>query len=276
MVRSTMFVASAACLGVCAAFARAQPDNDACANALPLTDGVIVALNTTFADPTQPDIFGLCGESEFASDVWFRYVPAQTTSVTISLCGSSFDTVLSVHPTCAEGVNSPIACNDDAPGCAPLTTSRLSLMMSAGTPYYIRVAGYLGDFGPARILVTGGGGGMVAAPENDSCFNAAGVNSGSTIFTTLHATTDGPAHSAPVPGGCSAFGSDQITGDVWFRYVSSISGVLDVSTCGSNFDTRLAVYAGEQCGSLTAPGVLLACNDDAQCPEGNQGGGSPA
>jgi len=46
---------------------------------------------------------------------------------------------------------------------------------------------------------------------------------------------------------------------VWFSYNSICDGPVNVTTCGSNFDTKLSVYAA----CPTQSGASLACNDDA-------------
>jgi hypothetical protein len=60
--------------------------------------------------------------------------------VTISLCGSSFDTTLAVFDSCG-GIE--LACNDDY--CA--LQSQLTIDLTAGQTYLIRVAGYNGQTG---------------------------------------------------------------------------------------------------------------------------------
>ena len=45
---------------------------------------------------------------------------------------------------------------------------------------------------------------------------------------------------------------------VWFSYTAPVSGQLDISTAGSNFDTLLAVYTGNNLANLT----VVAANDD--------------
>lgn len=92
--------------------------------------------------------------------------------------------------------------------------------------------------------------------ENDACTAAADVFTGDNPFTTIGATTDGPAHAA-----CNFFSNNQIGQDVWFRYVAECSGTVTVSTCNSaSYDTKLAVYEGEGCDDLD--GRILACVDD--------------
>ena len=90
-------------------------------------------------------------------------------------------------------------------------------------------------------------------PSNDDCASPITVQLGATPFTSEGATTAGPSM-------CSAFG-----GDVWFKFKSTFTGNLRVSTCGdANFDTIIAVYSGCSCGSFNQ----LACNDEnTSCPD---------
>jgi len=90
------------------------------------------------------------------------------------------------------------------------------------------------------------------APANDDCANATTLALGENPFTTVGATSAGP-------GVCETIGND-----VWFKFNSTFTGSLQVSTCGdATFDTVIAAYSGCSCGSFT----LLGCNDDgAGCP----------
>lgn len=94
-------------------------------------------------------------------------------------------------------------------------------------------------------------------PINDNCATALSVGEGAIAFSTLDATTDGPAE----PSACSTGGNDQYDKDLWYTYTAPCTGVATVSTCGSNFDTKVAIYSA--CPS--ASGLTLACNDDATC-----------
>ncbi len=67
------------------------------------------------------------------------------------------------------------------------------------------------------------------------------------------ATTDGPPHET-----CNFFGQAQVRSDVWYCYRATCTGAAVFSLCGSNYDTKLAVYSG--CGCPTVP--PLACSDD--------------
>ena len=70
---------------------------------------------------------------------------------------------------------------------------------------------------------------------NDNCADRAPIDNGATEFSNEGATDDGPAP-------CGLLGSD-----IWFNYNSTFTGSIDIDTCGSTFDTVLAVYDGCDC-----------------------------
>ena len=109
-----------------------------------------------------------------------------------------------------------------------------------------------------------GGTGQPVEPANNACVNAASLSAfGSYPFDTLGATTDGPSETL-----CNGSGSTQIYNDVWFTYTACSSGAHTVSTCGANFDTRIAIYAASCPGGT--PNTAVACNDDsASCGAGS-------
>lgn len=95
--------------------------------------------------------------------------------------------------------------------------------------------------------------GTTGAPANNSCANPIAVSDGARSFSTMLATTDGAASST-----CNFFGNNQINNDLWFCYTATCTGSAVFSLCGSDFDTKMAVYGGCEC-----PGAgPLACNDD--------------
>ncbi len=90
-------------------------------------------------------------------------------------------------------------------------------------------------------------------PANDNCANAITIGDGIHSFSTVGATTDGPAHA----GVCQFSG--QTYADIWYQYQATCTGPLTISTCGTvNYDSDLVIYDGCNCA---AP-VLAACNDD--------------
>ncbi len=86
-------------------------------------------------------------------------------------------------------------------------------------------------------------------PGNDDCVSAQSILSGTTLFSNVGATTDGPAEpTCPPP---SFNGIDD--SDVWFEYVALCEGNVSFEVFPGNFDTLLGVYSGI-CG-----GLLLDC-----------------
>jgi hypothetical protein len=94
---------------------------------------------------------------------------------------------------------------------------------------------------------------------NDTCASALPIVDGTTLFDTLGATTDSITMT-----GCGV-GFAQIPRDIWYRYTAVTNGPVVVATCGSDFDTALAVLDG----TMGCPGTLpvLACNDDYDCDQ---------
>lgn len=244
------------------------PENNTCANAIALTTGVSKSFNTTLATTTGPahpgcDYFG---DDQIHKDVWYTWTASCDAYMTVSTCGTAnFDTKLAVYGPGFFGGTCPsasilfsgvlLACNDDVTGCAG-NTSKIVLLVEAGTTYRIRVGGYNGQSGTGSVLVTCG-------IPNDVCADALTIFDGSTPFSTIGAATDGPAIAD-----CDGAAAVAITRDIWFRYVATCSGPLTVSTCNdATFDTKLAVWGpgifGGTCPSAgLLGGQLLGCRDD--------------
>jgi hypothetical protein len=99
---------------------------------------------------------------------------------------------------------------------------------------------------------------LAAPPANDPCPSAEPIAGlGTFAFSTIEATTDGPVNAA-----CSFFGQAQVWKDVWFCWTPSAGGLVTIETCGAaSWDTKVAVYAGCDCGATGTS--ILACSDDA-------------
>jgi len=93
-------------------------------------------------------------------------------------------------------------------------------------------------------------------PGNDDCEGTYTVGGGTTPFSSLLATTDGPDE----PGICDFSGDFSFNSDIWFCHTATCTGNLSVNTCDSAYDTKLAVYDGCSCPVSSPP---LACNDDS-------------
>lgn len=91
---------------------------------------------------------------------------------------------------------------------------------------------------------------LAAPPVNDLCSGAAPISFGQTkVFNLARAGVELPA-----PTGC---GTARLSRDAWFLFDSDVSGLVELNTCGTWFDTVVAVYIGN-CKSL----VQIGCNDD--------------
>lgn len=209
---------------------KAVPAHDECANAIVVTAGVPYSNSTVGATGIYSST---CGWND-TLDVWHRFTPTTTGQVLISLCGSSFDTTLSVFDGCG---GTELACNDDY--CE--LQSGLQIELTGGQPCYIRVAGYGGETGSYTLTITED----VEPPPHDECINAIAVAEDTPYEGTTSLAT-GTAESSCGLGD---------TLDVWHTFTPASSGYYGISLCGSLFDTTLSVFDG--CG-----GIELACNDD--------------
>ena len=97
---------------------------------------------------------------------------------------------------------------------------------------------------------------LLERPDNDDCADAIAVFDGDTGFDNILATTDGPDEPATCDFG---FGTTQVAADIWFCYEATCNGTITASLCGSDYDTKLAVYDGCTCPPTGQP---LACSDD--------------
>ncbi|MBP7935349.1 MAG: M6 family metalloprotease domain-containing protein [Phycisphaerae bacterium] len=112
--------------------------------------------------------FSSCGSSGGSPDVWYKYSPYASGTLTVSLCGSSYDTVVSVHSACpSTGNNRQLGCNDN--GCDKQST--LTLSVTTRSVYYIRVAGAAGATGSFQLKLTG----PYAYPSSGNDCNKDGV-----------------------------------------------------------------------------------------------------
>lgn len=92
-------------------------------------------------DETQcPDTFGQLT----APDIWFVYTPAASGTAVFDTCDTnSYDTSMAIYTgTC--GVLTQVACNGDteAPGTCQEFWSHISMVVEAGTSYFVRIGGF--------------------------------------------------------------------------------------------------------------------------------------
>lgn len=91
------------------------------------------------------------------------------------------------------------------------------------------------------------------APSNDNCSSPIITPIGIHSFSTIGATTDGPTEFP-------CFADAEIANDVWYFFPAQCTGAATISLCGSDFDSRIAVY-GPACP--VASNSAVACDDES-------------
>ena len=179
-------------------------------------------------------------------DVVYSYTPPVDQSISLTMCSfvegstTNFDSKLYVFAGSCGGAS--VACNDDLCNNAPIYTSNFISSITS-------LEGYDGaSFGNYSLKISV----ALPPPANDNCANGIVVNTypyTSPVISTVLATDD----QQGVAGYACSTGP---TNNVWWR-VTGVCGTMTASTCGSSFDTEVAIYTGS-CGALT----FVGCNDD--------------
>jgi hypothetical protein len=128
------------------------PANDSCVDAIAICPGTSRSGNTISA---SSDGSSSCGSSSSSPDAWYHYTPNSNGTGTFSLCnaGSNYDTVLSVHTGCPGSSSNELDCDDDF--CGVGGSSQVSISVTAGVTYWVRVTGWNGSAGDFELTVSG-------------------------------------------------------------------------------------------------------------------------
>ena len=119
------------------------PANDDCATAEVI--GVVTDQAFSTVSATASGVQPSCGGSTTPPvDIWYVYTATANGTLDIDLCGSLYDTRLTVWDGCA---GTELACNDDSCGLQ----SAVSIAVTNGTSYYIQVGGYTTGSGDGDI-----------------------------------------------------------------------------------------------------------------------------
>ena len=119
------------------------PSNDECSGA------EIIMKNTIYYGTTitaTGSFTSSCGVND-SKDLWFVFDPPEDKYYRISLCGSEFDTTLSLFNACD---SAEVLCNDNL--CD--TQSEIVEQLVSGSSYYIRISGNNGESGEFQLLVS--------------------------------------------------------------------------------------------------------------------------
>jgi hypothetical protein len=129
--------------------------NDACCGAINLTCPQTVTGNTSTAG--NDALPGGCYIGSAGKGVWYQFT-GNGGSMTVSTCGSAFDTQLSVLAGSCSGF-SCVGYNDEFCG----SQSQVTVSTAAGTTYYVCLFGYLGASGTFTLNLSCG------TPFNNTC-----------------------------------------------------------------------------------------------------------
>ncbi len=122
--------------------------NDDCDNAQAVGDVVDLAFDTTCAT------FDGDGKCITSANIWYCYTATCTGDVTVSLCGSSYDTMLAVYNGCScHPTGAMIGCNDDFDCNGPTLQSQITFAAFAGQDYLIEVGGYSNYTGQGLLTI---------------------------------------------------------------------------------------------------------------------------
>ncbi len=248
-IRRRLSILAAAAILI-ASPAAAQPSNDDCAN--PITVFTNTPFNGNTAGATGVNDSS-CGGSGDTADVWHTWIADCTGTITVSLCGSTFDTTLSVFdPFCPVAPANQLACNDDATGiCSP--QSQVQFQAIIGFAYAIRVAGFGGATGDYTLLVT--------CPPLGACC----IGSGACLDLTATECADfsgaylGDNTTCAVEGAACAFGAccDPVNG-------CTVIPSNDAFDCQFNAG---GIYLGDgtDCTPDECPAFGACCTGGGQC-----------
>ena len=175
--------------------------------------------------------------------VWYSFTPSADVSVTADTFGSDYDTVLAAYTGPSLAALSLVACNDQG---GDGNQSRITLDARAGTTLHFQVAGSQGDSGNLTFTVAE----SPPPPVNDDFADA--VVAPSLPFADSRRTA-GTTTEPDEPAACGFVASS-----VWYSFTPGTDVTLTADTFGSDYDTILAVYAGDSLADLTA----IACNDE--------------
>lgn len=131
------------------------PVNNSCTRPTPIREGAhfFSTQGASTDGPDEPQACAIDGYTQADADLWWCFQPTHTETVTVSLCGSAFDTKLFVYAGCSCPTSAPIACSDD--DCGAGSDSRISVNMVAASQYLIRIGGFEGDQGVGRLTIFG-------------------------------------------------------------------------------------------------------------------------
>jgi hypothetical protein len=142
--------------------------NDECVGAIPVALGMNGPFNNGCA--TSSAEAWACGGSGASHDVWYTFTAGLNSPHTFRTCGADFDTKIEIFDGVCGSLTS-IGCNDDATsGPCGFPQSSLTVSLTNGVTYYVRVGGYNGANGTFPLeVVLGNGTGSISVTTPSLC-----------------------------------------------------------------------------------------------------------
>ena len=225
----------------------AAPGNDDFAEPETIAVGSLVIGTTAEAtrEGSEPEL----GYGEAGGTVWYELRPARTGTISVSACGSSSDHHLGAFSgsSISDLTTLSTGLHDNCPERSGerFGGSGMNFSATAGTGYRIAVGAFeREDEGRFQLVIA-----EVREYENDDFSSAAPIRR-RVVQNNEVATAE---RGEPRHTGIRA------TRSLWYRFRAPASGTFQLSTEGSSFDTRVAVYRGGAISSLRR----VASNDNA-------------
>ena len=218
--------------------------NDDLTDAIEITGNFVDSLAQTTEGATSQDNEATASCASNEASVWYQLTASIDQAVVFDTFGSNYNTVLSVW-TGEQYPLTEIACNDDE-GNRDTQQSQISMALSEGTTYYLRITGGTDSEGGLLVLNT------TFFSSNDDVARAIPIESlpYSHSQNTAHTTLE----FDELISKCGL----QDSTSVWYQYTPSDNQQVSFSTEGSDYDTILSLWTGE-----AHPLTGLDCNDDA-------------
>jgi len=179
-------------------------------------------------------------QSGVINSAWWSWTAPSTGTVSFDTIGSNFDTYLSLFSGSAVNMLTPIAADDDGAG---YPWSRITRNVTAGTTYQIAVDGYQSYTGNINLNIG------PPPPPNDNFVNQIALTGATANVTGTNSGATGevgePAQSGPLNSS-------------WWSWTAPTTGLYNINTRGSGFDTYLSVFTGSALSTLT----LIGADDD--------------
>lgn len=196
---------------------------------------------------TSEEVNASCATGTDYSDGWYSVVGIGNT-MTITISSTNFDACLAAFSSCASG---ELDCQMVTSGAS--SNNSISFSTTNGTTYYIQIQRRSGasndDLSGNICAVSNPAGGG----SNETCADAIAVTCGNSYNgTTVGASNVG---ETALPA-CAAY-SPSAAG-VWYVFNGDGSTVT-AALCGSSYDTKLNVYSGASCASISN---CVASDDD--------------